>query len=272
MKVHPIAALLPDMSEEEFSELVEDIRLNGQLVPIVKLGDEILDGRHRWRACEELGIAPHTTPYTGDTPAAYVCSLNLRRRNLNVAQRAQVAVEMLPHFEAEAKKRPGAGGSSGGGRSSSSTTGHSATRAAEEVGVSKDSVKAVKRIKKAADSGDKQAAKVYKDIKAGKIASPTQAERVAGTLPTRSSGTKTGSSNHSKNGPLAPAVHALDQLHLTDVLVTTREELLKIVGALPGMTLKPEVQEVVLTQVQELHNILDAIKELASGIDYEVEL
>lgn len=55
---HPIAALLPDMSGEEYGALRDDIRANGLLVPITTHDGQVLDGRHRLRACRELGIEP----------------------------------------------------------------------------------------------------------------------------------------------------------------------------------------------------------------------
>jgi hypothetical protein len=47
LKPHRFADLLPEMSNDEFSALVEDIRTNGLRVPIVLHEGAILDGRHR---------------------------------------------------------------------------------------------------------------------------------------------------------------------------------------------------------------------------------
>lgn len=57
-RFHPLSDLFPPMGDKEFAGLVEDIRKNGLLTPIVKLGDLILDGRHRYRACREGGVEP----------------------------------------------------------------------------------------------------------------------------------------------------------------------------------------------------------------------
>src|SRR5271168_3435620 len=55
--IHPLAKLFPPLSPDEFEKLKADIQRNGQLEP-VWLDEEgrVLDGRHRLRACKELGI------------------------------------------------------------------------------------------------------------------------------------------------------------------------------------------------------------------------
>ena len=51
--------LAPKYSEREFNDLVESIRTNGQRYPIVvNQYYEILDGHHRYMACQKLGIEP----------------------------------------------------------------------------------------------------------------------------------------------------------------------------------------------------------------------
>lgn len=106
-EVHPLAELIPAMSDAEYRELREDIEVNGLRQPITLYEGKVLDGRHRARACEELGIEPTVFDYEGDEPAAYVLSLNVKRRNLSSSQRAALAVEFLPQLEEEAKRRQG---------------------------------------------------------------------------------------------------------------------------------------------------------------------
>lgn len=105
--VHPLAQLFPPMSDDEFRGLRDDIRNNGQREPIRLLDGAILDGVHRQRACQDLGIDPETKPFTDQNPLAYVMSMNLNRRHLTKSQRAIVAADALPLFEKEAKKRQG---------------------------------------------------------------------------------------------------------------------------------------------------------------------
>ena len=58
MQPHPAAEIFPVMSALDFDTLVADIKQNGQLEPIVVYSDTILDGRHRYRACQQLSIEP----------------------------------------------------------------------------------------------------------------------------------------------------------------------------------------------------------------------
>ena len=101
MKSHPYSEVFPAMNGPDFSALVDDIRIHGLIQPIVLYEGQILDGRNRWRACEELGIEPKTTEYKGDDAIGYVVSLNLTRRHLNGSQRAVVAnkIATLKHGE-----------------------------------------------------------------------------------------------------------------------------------------------------------------------------
>jgi len=102
---HPLADIFPLITGDEFVALKQDIKDNGLLEPIWILDGMILDGRNRFRACQEVGVSPVFREYEGDEPAAFVISLNLKRRHLDKSQSATVAVEFLPFLEAEAKDR-----------------------------------------------------------------------------------------------------------------------------------------------------------------------
>lgn len=106
-EIHPLARLVPEMSAEQFAELRDDIAVNGLREAIVLYDGQVLDGRHRLRACEEAGAEPRFRTYDGDQPATFVVSLNLKRRHLTASERAVVAVELLPELEREAKQRQG---------------------------------------------------------------------------------------------------------------------------------------------------------------------
>ena len=85
--VHELAKLIPDMTEAEYIRLRDDIRQYGQRVPIAILEGALLDGRHRFRACNDLDIDPKIVHLTPETNAAnYVLSHNVYRRNLTESQ------------------------------------------------------------------------------------------------------------------------------------------------------------------------------------------
>jgi ParB family chromosome partitioning protein len=93
-EIHPIANIFPRMPESELAALAEDIGNNGLLEPIWLFDGKILDGRHRYSACESAGVEPEFRQYEGDDPLGFVISLNLKRRHLTESQRAMVASEL----------------------------------------------------------------------------------------------------------------------------------------------------------------------------------
>ena len=109
--------LLPKMSAEEFAELKASIQAEGQHYPIVANEDlEILDGHHRFKACEELGIEPDFEVRKFEDKLLekkFVIEANLRRRHLNKFQLVELAVPLLEIEKELAKKRQAAGGKMG---------------------------------------------------------------------------------------------------------------------------------------------------------------
>ena len=49
--LHPAVEIFPGMDQASFANLVEDIRTNGQHEPILLWRGQVIDGRHRLRAC-----------------------------------------------------------------------------------------------------------------------------------------------------------------------------------------------------------------------------
>ena len=105
MKNHPIADVWPMMDEAKIAELADDIRKNGQLVPVWLYEGKILDGRNRWAACKIADVEPKTKEYTGDEPTAFAVSLNDRRRHMGKSALAAVAAELEPFFAEDAARR-----------------------------------------------------------------------------------------------------------------------------------------------------------------------
>lgn len=91
MNTHPVADIFPRMSAASFEALKSDIAEHGLREPVWTNGGAIIDGRHRWQACSELGIPCPTREYEGADLVAFVVSLNLQRRHLDENQRAMVA-------------------------------------------------------------------------------------------------------------------------------------------------------------------------------------
>lgn len=92
--IHPAAELFPLIDGADFDALVLDIKTNGLIEPIILLGNQIIDGRNRLRACEAAGLTPRYREVNGIDPTQYVVSRNLHRRHLTTAQRAAIAAEL----------------------------------------------------------------------------------------------------------------------------------------------------------------------------------
>jgi ParB-like chromosome segregation protein Spo0J len=97
LEPHPLSALFPQISNEDFDKLAADIKLHGLHHPIVCYQGKILDGNNRYRACEDAKIAPQFTDFTGDDAAArnYVISANIHRRHLDRETRTKIVMELL---------------------------------------------------------------------------------------------------------------------------------------------------------------------------------
>ena len=89
------ARLFPDMAPEDYGRLVASIGENGLLEPVAVWRGEVIDGRHRLRACAEAGVEPRFSHLDAATdPLEYVLARNEARRHLDTSQRALIAYEL----------------------------------------------------------------------------------------------------------------------------------------------------------------------------------
>jgi ParB-like chromosome segregation protein Spo0J len=102
LRFHPLADIFPLMEGAEFDELVEDIKKNGLQQYIILYDGQVLDGRNRVRACLAAGWDPFAIRemcLNGDNwiddPAAYVISVNIRRRHLNAEDRQKFLIQVI---------------------------------------------------------------------------------------------------------------------------------------------------------------------------------
>lgn len=87
-EIHPFADRFPMLVDEDLADLVDDIRENGLLQPIVlDPSGVLLDGRNRLAACEQAEVEPEFVVHEGD-PFALIVSANVRRRQMTPGQQA----------------------------------------------------------------------------------------------------------------------------------------------------------------------------------------
>jgi DNA modification methylase len=102
MKKH-IYNILPEMSEDEFQRLKNDIQNNkyDHKYPIYLYNGDILDGWNRQRACDELNITPPYRDFEGtDAEAWDFVMRSINRRNLTSEQYACIAILAKPIIKA----------------------------------------------------------------------------------------------------------------------------------------------------------------------------
>ena len=182
MQAHKAAEIFPLLTGPEFDSFVADIRENGLREPIVVHNGEILDGRNRFRACEEIGIEPVTVEWDHvGTPEAFVISMNLYRRHLNESQRAEIGAHLATRTRQENLIPGGVKKLDLGIHSSSMTVGE----AARLLNVSPDSVHKAKIVLKegtaeeieAVRRGDASVHTIAKQIRKGQSPEKRKARR-----------------------------------------------------------------------------------------------
>jgi hypothetical protein len=117
LEVHALAEIFPLIEGAAFDELVADIKANGLRERVDLYQDKIVEGRNRYRALQQLGLADRPDFYRNvlhaigpkeriddETIRAYVISKNIHRRHLTSAQK-RAALEALIRANPEKSDR-----------------------------------------------------------------------------------------------------------------------------------------------------------------------
>ena len=161
-------ALIPPLTDAEFSALEADILANGIRDSLVLWGDFLLDGHHRYAICQKHGLKYLTTRIDlpdRDAAKMWVIHNQFARRNLTPFQRAELALKLEPLIRKKAKERQKAGGKKKVEQNSAQPGRGPQARdeLAKEAGVSHNTIAKVKYIKAHASED------VQKRIRKGEI-------------------------------------------------------------------------------------------------------
>jgi ParB-like chromosome segregation protein Spo0J len=104
------ADLVPELTSQEYESLRQSIKNKGywKSKPIIRSPDGIIyDGHNRWKICQELGIEPTFTVMSFDNQLEeklFVIESNLKRRQLTIAQKVELAHTLKPIYEEKARQ------------------------------------------------------------------------------------------------------------------------------------------------------------------------
>ena len=107
LRLHPDAALVPEMPESEYGTFCLDLEARGLQVPLdVTEADVVLDGRARLRAAKDLGWKQIEVRLVAPTEeVAFMLLAAIRRRQLDASQRAAIALELEDYEEMRDRAR-----------------------------------------------------------------------------------------------------------------------------------------------------------------------
>lgn len=108
---HPASAVWPDLGENEYAALRENIRDQGQDHPILATADKrVIDGWHRLRACAEIPLDPRviTCHFDERDVARKVIGAHAGRRHMTQIDIARLTIETMKACGME--HRPNEGG------------------------------------------------------------------------------------------------------------------------------------------------------------------
>lgn len=164
--------MVPEMTEVEYKDFLKSIKKDGVRQPIhILLDKTILDGRHRVRACKDLGIGEIQALVHNldkDEAIEFVRDTAIERRNISVEQRVDIILkseELISGLEEEARQRKKSAQFSKGRNERTGSVEPNRKRTNETIadmaGTSKASVTRMRRIKR--EEPDK-----YKEVVEGK--------------------------------------------------------------------------------------------------------
>ena len=102
---HPLSAAFPAMDSETFRALVEDVRSHGQRDTATLCDGMVIDGWHRYKACQELSIPCRFEEFSGLDAVAFVRSKNQHRRHYQKSQQAAIEVSLTAWAEAHRPRK-----------------------------------------------------------------------------------------------------------------------------------------------------------------------
>jgi len=152
--------LVPPQTKEEYEELKKSILENGQYAPISYNEElEVLDGHHRYKICQDLGLVPQVESRPRQFPnklyeKLFVIDMNLQRRQLTPYVRGRLALMTKPILEEIARQRMLSGKKKD--PSLTSDEGRVDVEIGKRARLGKDTIRKIEVIEKFAEEEDKQ--------------------------------------------------------------------------------------------------------------------
>lgn len=146
--------IIPRPTTEEYSALKLSIQEEGIKLPLVVNSQNLLlDGYTRYQAAKELGLCDVPVEIKSfdseEEEKTYIISVNLHRRHLNTAQKAELGLMLLEAEQEKAKKRMLAGKEVDPVQNFAQgvETGKAMELAAQKVGISRETLRQAQKIK-----------------------------------------------------------------------------------------------------------------------------